>query len=394
LTPSRLTIAMWDYSWLKGHYPGGPFEDFGQALDELIARRFNTVRIDCFPLIVGLLNTEEETVTFAGSPLANWGVCDIDRKHPVVRELVEFMQACKDKGVCVILSTWNQNCKEYPDLRADYAEDRGKFRSAWERTLDLLGSRGLLEHVLFVDLDQEFPYFSPYLIPLKKLGEAEASERAMESEADPMEAVGQQQAGPGRLIWSPPQIAYVAALHTEMLRHFQRKYPYLRFTYSLTSFWKEVRATGNRGYDVLELHFFMQSGQPIERFESRTGFAEIVKDRGDRDYSDYQRKIDDAFRIMRPMFLQEMHNKLKYAMEWSAEIGAPVATSEAWGPWWHMDHRHLKWNWLREWCAECNALAAQYGLWGSTPWNYSHPFWENWQDVSWYREVNGAFLQS
>ncbi|QGQ98378.1 hypothetical protein EHS13_27575 [Paenibacillus psychroresistens] len=395
LTPRRLTIAMWDYSWLKGHYPGGSFENYGQAVDELVERNFNTVRIDCYPLTIGLLNSEEEEVTILGEPLANWGVCDVDRKHSIVRELVEFMQACKDRGVYVILSTWNDRCKEHPDLHQHYASDRAAFRVAWGRTLDILGSRGLLEHVLYVDLDQEFPYFSPYADEMNKLAvNGNTSQASGGNLADNMEAAVNQQGGTNKLIWTSEQLVYVDELHKEMLQHFQRKYPYLRFTYSLTSFWKEVRTAGNRSYDVLELHMFMQSALQSERLESRIGFNDIVKDRGDHDYSDYQRRIDDAFRVMRPMFMQEMHNRLSFAMEWSAEIGAPVTTSEAWGPWWHMDHRHLSWSWLRDWCTECNELAGRYGLWGTTPWNYAHPYWENWRDVSWYKEVNGVFLRS
>ncbi len=35
LSPSRLTIAMWDFSWLYCHYKGGAFEDFDKVTDEL-----------------------------------------------------------------------------------------------------------------------------------------------------------------------------------------------------------------------------------------------------------------------------------------------------------------------------------------------------------------------
>jgi hypothetical protein len=94
------------------------------------------------------------------------------------------------------------------------------------------------------------------------------------------------------------------------------------------------------------------------------------------------------------MLLQEMHNKLAFATEWGREIAAPVVTTEAWGPWWHMDHPDLDWQWLRDWCEESMALAGHYGFWGTTPWNYSHPYWNNWSDVAWYRRVNERFLKS
>jgi hypothetical protein len=38
LQPRRVTTAMWDYSWLTQHYPGGPFAGFDKAVDELRER--------------------------------------------------------------------------------------------------------------------------------------------------------------------------------------------------------------------------------------------------------------------------------------------------------------------------------------------------------------------
>jgi hypothetical protein len=59
-----------------------------------------------------------------------------------------------------------------------------------------------------------------------------------------------------------------------------------------------------------------------------------------------------------------------------------------------MDHSDLDWAWLRDWCEECMATAPDYHFWGVTPWNYSHPYWKNWSDKEWYRQVNQRFLKS
>ena len=95
ITPSRLTIAMWDYSWLNQHYEGGFFEDYEKVTDELMERGFNTVRIDAFPLVIGKLGKQGQLVTIEGDPLRNWGASDKDRKHDVIAELVEFMTITK-----------------------------------------------------------------------------------------------------------------------------------------------------------------------------------------------------------------------------------------------------------------------------------------------------------
>ena len=40
-----LAITMWDSSWLRRRYAGGGFESFDTALDELVERGYNAVRI-------------------------------------------------------------------------------------------------------------------------------------------------------------------------------------------------------------------------------------------------------------------------------------------------------------------------------------------------------------
>jgi hypothetical protein len=99
--------------------------------------------------------------------------------------------------------------------------------------------------------------------------------------------------------------------------------------------------------------------------------------------------VKATLKSIRPLLLKNMHNRLAFAHEWSEEIGARVVTTEAFGPYWHMDHPDLDWDWLCDWCEECMWLTSQYGFWGSTPWNVSHPYWDNWSNIAWYRKVNG-----
>ena len=389
LTPRRVTNAMWDYSWLKCHYPGGPYEDWDKVTDELLERGFNTVRIDAYPLVIGALESLDQPLVFGEDPLKNWGPSVGEHEHKVPGGLVEFMTILRKKGIYAILSSWghtiSQLCKTEGSKLDDFT-DRDLFKAAWVRTLDLLKENDLLSHVLYVDLDQEFPYFSPFNKALQQAGVVDST--AGTSMEDAMEAAGQRQGSLTQSAWIPPQLAYVQKLFMDMIPFFQNRYPGTRFTYSLTTFWKEIRSLGLRLFDTLELHIWIHS----PRYDNR--LAPIIKDRGDHDYRDHQGRIDKAMSIMKPMFVREMHNKLTAAKSWSEEIAAPVITTESWGPWWHMDHPHLRWDWLSDWCAQCMKLAADYGFWGVTPWNYAHPYWKNWSNVAWYRRVNDAFLKS
>jgi hypothetical protein len=374
LHPDRLTIAMWDFSWMYMHYEGGAYENFDKVTDELIERGFNTVRIDAFPLLIGKINDDNQEITIAGDSLRNWGPSDKDRKHVPVKELLDFMTIAKKKGLNVILSTWNMGSVEFPDasIKADY-RNMEKWWSAWDKVLDILSKNNLLDNVCYVDLDQEFPYFSPFMEKIDSLGKTDTSKPC------------------NNLRWNTAQMAYVRSHMQQSLSHFQKKYPMLRFTFSLTDFWEEVRALKVPLFDVLELHIWMMQD---ERFTTRSGFNELIKDRGNHDYTDYMNRINSAMKSVRPMLLRKMTNNLAFAKSWSEEIAAPVTTTEAWGPWWHMDQKDLDWKWLYDWCAQCMDLAGKYGFWGATPWNYSHPYWADWKNIEWYKKVNNGFLNS
>lgn len=388
LTPSRLTIAMWDFSWLYQHYEGGYYENFDKVTDELLERGFNTVRIDAFPLIIGKLNNHEQEVTIEGDPLRNWGASDRDRKHAVVSELLEFMEITREKNISVILSSWGQGAVEFPDIGKDYANPVDHWK-AWEKVLDILKENDLLSHVAYVDFDQEFPFFSPAGPELDRLGQTKKEEPSSRSAA--MEAAGDKNGGFDRLNWNHEQMWFVRNYLNSTLTHFQGKYPELRFTFSFTAFWKEIRAMNIESFDVLELHFWLNQS---ERFTARSGFPGLTKDRGNHDYKDYMDRLQKTMLSSRPMLMKDMHNRLAWAKEWSEEIGAPLTTTEAWGPWWHMDHKDLTWKWMYDWCEDCMQLASDYQLWGATPWNYCHPYWENWRDIEWYKKVNSRFLEN
>lgn len=389
LTPRRVINAMWDFSWMLSHYEGGPFEDFDKVTDELLERGFNTVRIDCFPWIVGHLKSDDEAITIPGNPNWTWGYSDIDRKHRPLEELLEFAGILKKKGIYLILSSWGVECPEYTSPgKVDYREDEAIFRHGWEKILNALAGIGFQDNILYVDLDQEFPCCSRYFKKFEELAGAIAKSGSANLD-DSMEEAAKLKNKRGPL-WNDAQMDFAYNIFIENLKHFQKLYPELRFTYSFHTYWDEIRSMKLNVFDVLEVHTFMH----CHRFDNRTDFGALAKVREEHDYSDHQSRIEKTLKSVRPMLLGEMRNRMAFASEWARETAAPVITTEAWGPWWHMDNPHLDWDWLKDWCEECMRMAAEYGFWGVTPWNYSHPYWNNWSDIKWYRKVNEAFLKS
>jgi hypothetical protein len=383
LVPPRLTIAMWDFSWWYQHHPGGYYENFALVMDQLIERGFNTVRIDAFPLVIGCLKSENQKLTPVSPATANWGHVPEAFQgyaHALVPELIEFMDVAKRKGVGVILSSWGQQVLEYANARATAATPEG-LAAAWKRTLGILRREGLLDHVRYVDLDQEFPYFSPFLPRLQQLGEA--GQRETPSNAQAMEAAT------SKLAWNQAQLDFVKQTLESSIDLVREDFADLRLTFSLTSYWDEIKAVRIRNFGVLELHLWIHSPE----FDEPTGFNQLAKDRDPtRDYKFYQAAINKVLAEKRPALLRMMEDKLAKADAWARAWGLPLTTTEAWGPWWHMDHPDLTWQWLFDWCEDCLTLARRHGFWGVTPWNYAHPYWENWKNAAWYRKVNRAFL--
>lgn len=382
--PPRTANAMWDYSWLCCHHPGGSFADWDRCFDELLERGFSAVRIDAFPLVISCLSSKEEMVTLPADPNANWGPSPEPFSHKIVEELVGFCRKARERGIWLILSSWGKACLQYPDARGRVSAKPELLADAWERTLNHLADAEVLDSVLYVDLDQEFPYFSPYQPEIKRLGEqADADE-------DPMIAAGRREGVPGTA-WNPAQQAYIRNLWNTAIGTLQMRFPGLRFTNSLTSFIPDVRALQLEVFDVLEIHFWIHG----RSFDSRTRFnTDTLKTRAFKDGVAYQKRMDLTLAATGEMLWNKLRNKVRYAREWADEAGVPLTTTEAWGPWWHMDAPGMRWDWLKDWCERGHTvLAREFNLWSSTPWNYAHPYWENWSDVAWYRRVNASFLK-
>ena len=79
---------------------------------------------------------------------------------------------------------------------------------------------------------------------------------------------------------------------------------------------------------MLELHLWIHS----PRFDNRTGFNKLTKDRGEHDYKDYADRIAATLDTVGPMLVKEMDNNCAFAKSWSEEIAAPVVTTEVLGP--------------------------------------------------------------
>ena len=156
-------IAMWEFSWIERRWPGAGYEDWNQALDELVERGYDAVRIDAFPHLIAVDPNRIWTIHSDGQD-GDWGApgeVDISR---INENLVDFIARCKTRGVAVGLSTWYKRDSDDARMRIHTPEDQAQV---WLATLEPIKRAGLLDALLYVDLCNEFPNtkWAPYLYP-------------------------------------------------------------------------------------------------------------------------------------------------------------------------------------------------------------------------------------
>ncbi len=151
---------MWDFSWLERRWPGAGYDDWDVALDALVLRGYDAVRIDAYPHLV------------AANPNATWELIPCwstqDWGSPA-RNVVEvqpalnqFIRKCADRKLRVGLSTWFRHDPDQTLMRIYSPEDLGRI---WKVTLDSIAHDGLLPNILYVDLCNEWPLdvWAPFL---------------------------------------------------------------------------------------------------------------------------------------------------------------------------------------------------------------------------------------
>jgi len=131
LSLSPRAITMWDFSWLERRWPGTGYEDWDQALDELVERGYNAVRIDAFPHLVAEDPHREWTLNEVWS-IQTWGSPDINRVR-VQPGLNTFLAKCRQRDVKVGLSSWFRDDLEHTRMKILSAQQMGE---CWIKTLE------------------------------------------------------------------------------------------------------------------------------------------------------------------------------------------------------------------------------------------------------------------
>ncbi len=347
-----LAITMWDFSWLERRWTGAGYEDWELALDELKLRGYDAVRIDAYPHLVA----ENPQKTWELNPVWNtqdWGSPAINRVQ-VMPALTEFIKKCAARGIKIALSSWFRQDIDNTYSKIKTPEDLAEI---WIKTLRLLEEENLLEHILFVDLCNEFPLkpWTPFL-----------------PDNFPRE------------IKLPKTNKEVYHWIESSLAKMRKAYSQLKYNFSN---WEDENWK-NRDLsmmDILDHHIWMAGGEfyqkigyNYEAFDN-TGYENVVKN-GEityRENPEYWKNI--------------LWQRIQLAADESRSLGVPLCTTECWGLVDYKDWPLLSWDWIKELCEYGVIEAAKTGRWTNIAIsNFCGPqFVGMWRDVQWHQKMTG-----
>jgi len=343
-----LAITMWDFSWLERRWPGAGYEDWDSILDELKQRGYDAVRIDAYPHLVAAAASR----TWELLPRWNqqvWGSPAKNRVR-VQPELNQFIRKCADRGLWVALSTWFRQDADDTRMKIRRPEDLGQV---WKTTLDSIAADGLLKHVLYVDLCNEFPL--PDWAPFLPSDTERANQRGQE--------------------WMRNAIAAV-----------RTAYPQMDFTFSITTEYEKLKKQDVSMLDFLEAHIWMTQwttfyddiAYTYERFDPK-GYENLVE-RGKKVY------------LSNPDHWKAgLVHGIHTIADWSRATRKPLVTTECWAVVDYKDWPLLEWDWVKELCELGVQTASATGRWvAMATSNFCGPqFAGMWRDISWHQRLTG-----
>ena len=359
-----LAIAMWDFSWIERRWPGAGYEDWDQALDELVARGYNAVRIDANPHLIHN-NPGKDYTLLPHWSVQDWGSPALNRIPGPLAALTTFVEKCGERGIKVGLSTWFRQDEDDVRMHITSAKDHG---DVWLSTLEGIHDAGLMDAILYVDLCNEWtgdlwcPFFVNDPPDAKWTGYYTAKSRQWMQESI------------GVLRARFPDVACTFSFTGEVTARSIRKAEYPMLDFLEPHIWM---VSGNGG------EFYREVGYAYDRFDN-TGYANLQKN-GERVY----REREEYWRRM-------LVDQIRHAAAWSASSGKALITTECWGVVDYKDWPLLNWGWVRELCELGVNEAAKTGAWCAIATsNFCGPqFAGMWRDIDWHLKLTETIRNS
>jgi len=339
---------MWDFSWLERRWPGGGYENPARALDELLERGYNALRIDPYPHL--LLEAKGKATLEPVWTVHEWG-CTHPLEVDVQPALLEFLHLCGERGIKVGLSTWFR--KDMHDRRCRITSPEA-HAEVWSQVVALLQRHGLTRHLSYVDLCNEFPgeLWAPFFD-----NRPDSSWNCMTDKA---------------LTWMESAV-----------RAFRASHPDIPATFSVVGFDPTVRERW-KFMDLLEPHVWMaQSSDFLEQVGGNYNNFDFSG------YSALAARGASVYRAREEAWQSCLAEGIRGWADISRACDRPLVTTECWAVVNYRDWPGLDWGWIKELCAFGVSKALATGRWsGVATSNFCGPqFTGMWKDVAWHQTL-------
>lgn len=340
-----LAIAMWDFSWLERRYIGGGFEDWDVALDQLVERGYNAVRIDCYPHLIWKDATANHTLIPCWTE-HDWG-CTTECTVQIQPNLNIFMRKCMVRGVKVALSNWcrQDNCNTVMEITSPEV-----LIDMWHSALQSIDS-DLLDNILYLDLLNEPPIrnYAPFLdssLDLSRSGQYFNN-------------------------WMRTAIEGVRKL-----------YPQYPITIS-SAMLPDWQVEDNSFMDFVDLHLWMSSGE----FYAIVGY--MYENYDPIGYTKVRDRAEALYNINPEYWKYNLSTKIQAVKQYSIDNDMPIVATECWALTNYKDMPGLNWHWIKQLCQHGTIEAVNTGRYlAIATSNFCSPqFVGMWSDVEWHRHM-------
>jgi hypothetical protein len=392
---TRLTISMWDFSWLHASHPGGAYEDLERRVAEAKERGYNTLRVDCFPSRVLEPESRFEKNWVPGTDLPHWGQRSVSFTCNVRQKVKQLADYCRKHGIWLGLDSWDKGhmFSGFPDnMGGDpkpFAESEEeaqftRYANIWVKALKLMREDGVLERAVWIAPMNEVPHFAGgHLTALAKL------------------RVPQKNEGETKLTRNQQEDAVYQRINNWMGEAIKAEVAREKIPLSYSSLGAEDY--GNRLtdiYDVVDVHFMpdviLDAQDQKAVAAARKGvkgfrFAEMAQ----FDLKAYSAAWDAACRKHYQAMLnraRDYHQSALKRMTLPSGKTLDAIITESFGPCFWPDHPLVGWDWYKRYNGDALRVVAAMDFKGSSLSNYAEPIFTLWRDTDWHWTGNAYFL--
>lgn len=375
-------VTMWEYSWMvQRSGKQAEYADWDKVLDEVVERGYNVLRIDAFPHVIAKKQdgSVPEEVTFL--PINDnfmWGNHENVTVNPR-KDLVEFMQKCKERGLYIGLSSWFNDDVEHRKHEIKSPED---YVRIWTETLTFLDQHDLLDMVVWVDLCNEFTliewcpavFCDIFGVTFEELG-----------------ALGGE--GFFKLLTAemkPEAQARLNTYLTQCIKEVRAKFPQLKYTFSNQVYGEQNFHNGDTSeFDLSEPHIWATDNM---EYAYTTNFFNALGGQFPDEVLKMSRAQEKVYNEDKERIYKILDERTDLYAEWSKKTGIPLVTTEAWTAVVHEDFSHNghlgEWEWFKGVAEMGVDLAIKKGWRGICTSNFAEPHFEGmWYDVEWHKRL-------